>query len=150
MPRSKANFFLAIIVLLVSNYVMADIEYFSISENAVIMYDAPSLKADKLYVASLYFPVEVIVSVEGWAKVRDSSGSHAWIERKALSQQRFVVVTVPLADVYQLPDMNSALLFQAEESVVMEWLDSDNRGWVKIRHSDGQTGYVKTSQVWGS
>lgn len=137
-------------VMLVPGYVMADMEYSSISENAVVMYDAPSLKADKLYVASLYFPVEIIVSVEGWAKVRDSGGSLAWVERKALSQQRFVVVTVPLADVYQFSNMNSAILFQAEESVVLEWLDSDSRGWVKVRHSDGQTGYVKASQVWGS
>jgi hypothetical protein len=23
-------------------------------------------------------------------------------------------------------------------------------GWVKVRHSDGQVGYVKVNQVWGS
>ncbi|WP_309146186.1 SH3 domain-containing protein [Nitrosomonas sp. Nm84] len=133
-----------------SSYVMAEIEYSSIAENAVIMYDAPSLRADKLYVASLYLPVEIVVNVEGWAKVRDSSGSLAWVEKKALSPQRYVVVTVPLADIHQSADMSSTLVFQAEENIVMEWLDSDAQGWVKVRHSDGQTGYVKVSQVWGS
>ena len=39
----------------------ADIEFFSISEMTAIMYDAPSLKAEKLYVASRYLPVEVVV-----------------------------------------------------------------------------------------
>lgn len=137
-------------LLCVSGYVMAEIEYSSIAENAVIMYDAPSLRADKLYVASLYLPVEIVVNVEGWAKVRDSSGSLAWVEKKALSQQRYVVVTAPLADIYQSADVNSTLVFQAEENIVMEWLDSDVKGWVKVRHSDGQTGYVKVNQVWGS
>ena len=46
--------------------------------------------------------------------------------------------------------MNSELVFQAEENIVMEWLDSAVKGWVKVRHIDGQTGYVKINQVWGS
>ena len=150
--RNKANALslLVGVLLFVPSHVTAGIEYFSIAENAVIMYDAPSLKADKLYVASLYLPVEVVVNVDGWAKVRDSSGSLAWVEKKALSQQRYVVVTVPLADIHQSANMNSALVFQAEENIVMEWLDSDTKGWVKVRHFGGQTGYVKVNQVWGS
>ena len=137
-------------ILLMSSHVIAEMEYFSIAENAAVMYDAPSLKADKLYVASLYLPVEVVVNVDGWAKVRDSSGSLAWVEKKVLSQQRYVIVTVSLADIYQSADANSTLVFQAEENIVMEWLDSDVKGWLKVRHSDGQTGYVKINQVWGS
>lgn len=148
--RNRGRVLAAGALLCVSSYVMAEIEYSSIAENAVIMYDAPSLRADKLYVASLYLPVEIVVNVEGWAKVRDSSGSLAWVEKKALSPQRYVVVTVPLADIHQSADMSSTLVFQAEENIVMEWLDSDAQGWVKVRHSDGQTGYVKVSQVWGS
>ena len=138
------------VVLSFSSYASAEIEYFSIAENAVVMYDAPSLKADKLFVASRYLPVEAVVNVEGWVKVRDSSGSLAWVEKKALSQQRYVVVTVPMADVFQSANVSSALIFQAEENTVLEWLDSDTQGWVKVRHPDGQTGYVKVTQVWGS
>ncbi|MBX3617565.1 SH3 domain-containing protein [Nitrosomonas sp.] len=128
----------------------AEMAFFSISDKSVVMYDAPSLKADKLYVADRYLPVEVIVDVEGWVKVRDSSGSLAWIEKKFLNEQRYVIVTVPLADVHRSADANSELLFQAEENIVMEWLESDVPGWVKVRHKDGQVGYVKVTQVWGS
>ena len=53
----------------------AAMEFYSIKENGVILYDAPSLKAGKLYVASQDLPVEAVVRVEGWVKVRDSSGS---------------------------------------------------------------------------
>jgi SH3-like domain-containing protein len=136
--------------LSISSYAVAEMEYFSIAENAAVMYDAPSLKADKLYVASLYLPVEAVVNVDGWVKVRDSSGSLAWVEKRMLSQQRYVVVIVPLADVYQSADTNSELIFQAEENIVLELLDSEHRGWVKVRHLSGQVGYVKINQVWGS
>lgn len=148
--KSRIRTLLASMLLLLPEYAVAEMEFFSIAENAVVMYDAPSLRADKLFVADRYLPVEVVVDVEGWAKVRDSSGSLAWVEKKALSQQRYVVVTVPLADVHKSADMNSELLFQAVENIVMEWLDSDVTGWVKVRHSDGQVGYVKVNQVWGS
>ena len=39
-----------------------------------IAYDAPSAKARKLFVASRDYPIEVIVNVEGWVKVRDAAG----------------------------------------------------------------------------
>lgn len=148
--KKSAHILCTSLLLFLPNCVAAEMEYLSIAENAVVMYDAPSLRADKLYVASIHLPVEIVVNVEGWAKVRDSSGSLAWVEKKVLSEQRYVVVTAPVADIYQSPDMNSALVFQAEENIVMEWLDSDIKGWVKVRHFDGQTGYVKVNQVWGS
>ena len=129
---------------------IAALEYLSMADNAVIMYNAPSLKADKIFVASRYLPVEAIVKVEGWVKVRDSSGTLAWVEQKAVSDKRFVIVIELQADVYQEADANSTLVFQAQKNVILEWLESSINGWIKVRHRDGQSGYVKTTQVWGS
>lgn len=140
---------IGILFLSTSHHVGAGIDFFSIAENAVIMYDAPSSKSEKLFVASANLPVEVVVNVEGWSKVRDSSGSLAWVEQKALSKRRFVIVIAPAADIYQLANESSGIMFRAQESVVMEWIDSDTPGWVQVRHSDGQTGYVRSNQVWG-
>ena len=148
--KSKVSIPLIAVFLFLPDYVIADIEFLSIAENSVVMYDAPSLRADKLFVADRHLPVEVVVDVEGWAKVRDSSGSLAWVEKKTLSPQRYVVVTVPLASIHKSADANSELVFQAEQNIVLEWLESDSKGWVKVRHSGGQTGYVKVNQVWGS
>ncbi|WP_244531942.1 SH3 domain-containing protein [Nitrosomonas aestuarii] len=143
---------ISLIVMLVTwpHKSVAGIDFLSIAENATIMYDAPSVKSGKLFVASSNLPVEAVVNVEGWAKVRDSSGGLAWVEKKALSEQRFVIVTVPVADIFQLADETSELVFQAQKSVVMEWLNSDIPGWIKVRHRDGQSGYIKTNQVWGA
>lgn len=141
---------LVLFSLLISNErAVAGIDFLSVSDHAVIMYDAPSLKAEKLYVASRFLPVEAVVNVEDWVKVRDSSGVFAWVEKKSLSNKRYIIVTVPLADVFRAADTSSDLLFQAEKDVVMEWLDSTAVGWVKVRHFDGQIGYIRISQVWG-
>ena len=150
-PAASRIGVLAFLILpLLSSPALAAMEFFSINEDAITMYDAPSLKADKLYVAGRNLPVEAIVKVEGWVKVRDSEGTLAWVEEKALSEKRYVIVTAPQAEVYQAPNANSALLFQAQQNVVMERLEPAVVGWVKVRHRDGQIGYVRTQQVWGS
>ena len=141
---------LLVVLLSFHAHAVAALEYLSIADNAVIMYNAPSIKADKLYVVSRYLPVEAVVKVEGWVKIRDSSGTLSWVEKKAVSDKRFVIIIEQQAQVYQAADINSTLLFQAQKDVVLEWLETSPNGWVKVRHRDGQSGYVKTTQIWGS
>ena len=117
------------------------------------MYDAPSLKAKALYVLGRDVPVEVIVNVEGWLKVRDAGGSVAWIEKKTVSDKRMLMVRASAAEVLASPDPNAPLVFKAEQNVLLELADpsyaTTTPGWARVRHRDGQTGYVRISQVWG-
>ena len=124
-------------------------EFRSIAENATPMYDAPSVKANKLFVASRFYPVEVIVQVDNWTKVRDAAGDLAWVEKKNLTDTRTVVVTAALADVRQKTEDGAPLVFQARQGVALEIVELGVGPWVKVRHRDGQTGFVRASQVWG-
>jgi SH3-like domain-containing protein len=124
-------------------------EFRSIAENATTMYDAPSVKANKLFVASKLYPVEVIVHVDAWIKVRDAAGDLAWVEKKSLSEARTVVVTAALADVRQKAEDGAPLAFQARQGVALEIAELAAGPWVKVRHRDGQTGFVRAGQVWG-
>lgn len=114
-----------------------------------ILYDAPSLKANKLFVATRYFPLEQIVSLDNWVKVRDNTGKLFWIEKRALSGKHFVMVKVALASVRDNPDANAAVIFQAPEQLALEWLSNTGNGWLKVRHLDGTVGYIKFAEVWG-
>ena len=67
-----------------------------------------------------------------------------------VSDKRYVIVTELQAEVYQEADINSTLVFQAQKDVILEWLEPPLHGWIKVQHRDGQSGYVKISQVWGS
>ena len=124
-------------------------DFRSVAENAAVLYDAPSAKAKKLYVIGRSYPVEVIVVVEGWIKVRDASGELAWIESRGLSERRTVMVKTPLADIRQAADDHAPLVFQAEQSVLLDLVELTGTGWARVTHRDGQSGYVKLSQVWG-
>lgn len=124
-------------------------EFRSIGENATTMYDAPSLKANKLFVASRLYPVEIIVQVDSWTKVRDVAGDLAWVEKKYLSDTRTVAVTAALADVRQKAEDGAPLVFQARRGVALEIIELGAGPWVKVHHRDGQTGFVRANQVWG-
>jgi SH3-like domain-containing protein len=124
-------------------------EFRSVAEGGTVMYDAPSVKSKKLFAASRAYPVEIVVSIDNWAKVRDSAGELAWVEKKSLSERRTVVVTAPVADVRQAANDQSGLAFQAQQGVVLEVAESPAGGWVKVRHADGLAGYVRINQIWG-
>jgi SH3-like domain-containing protein len=139
----------AAIALLAVPLSLCAAEFRSVAEGGTVMYDAPSAKSKKLFAASRSYPVEIVVSIDNWAKVRDSAGELAWVEKKALSERRTVVVTVPVAEVKQAATEQSAVAFQAQQGVVLEVAESPASGWVKVRHPDGLAGYVRINQVWG-
>lgn len=131
-------------------------EYRSIGEPATVLYDAPSAKAKPLFVLGRDTPLEVIVPVEGWSKVRDAGGTIGWVEKKSLADKRTLVVRAPLAEVRVNPEDSAALVFRAEQHVLLELAETatsaattSSPGWVKVRHRDGQAGFVRITQVFG-
>src|SRR5215467_7944027 len=58
----------AALVLLAVTLPAAAGEFRSIAENGTPMYDGPSARAKKLFVASRYYPVEIVVTLDPWVK----------------------------------------------------------------------------------
>ena len=125
------------------------LDFRTVGADAAVLYDAPSVKANRMYVVNRGYPLEIIVTMEGWVKVRDAAGALTWIEAKQLTdKQRNVMVRVPVVQVRQKPDDSSAVAFQAQQNVLLELVEV-TAGWVQVRHRDGGSGYVKPQQVWG-
>lgn len=147
-PRSGGIVLLSFLSALISPPALAA-DYLSIAADNTLFFDAPSNKAKKLFVVSQGYPVELVVSLGEWVKVRDISGKLAWVEKKQLTGKRTVLVSAARADIRQSPDDGASLVFQAEKGVALEFVESIP-GWIKVRHRDGQTGYVRLNQVWGA
>lgn len=125
------------------------LEFRSVEPAAAVLYDAPSLKGKKLFIVRRYTPVEIVVNLEGWTKVRDADGTLAWIERKALSDKRTILVTASQADIRQVAEDAGPVVFAADKGVALEVVEPAKDGWAKVRHVDGPSGYVRVTQVWG-
>jgi len=116
--------------------------------DAAILYDAPSRKARKLFILGRQYPVEVLVALEGWIKVRDAAGDLAWIESNQLDARRMLLVRVPRAQVREQPEESAPIAFEVEQDVVLELLETVGN-FARVRHADSGVGYVRITQVWG-
>lgn len=128
----------------------AQAQFLSVGENATVLYDAPSRNAKPLYVVSRHYPLEVIVNLDAWVKVRDHTGALTWVERKTLVDQRMVVVTAPSAEARVRPEDGAPVAFVAVQNVALQLLGMVPGGWLRVRHPDGADGYLRTSLVWGA
>ncbi len=124
--------------------------YRAVAENAAILYDAPSVKAKKLYVVNRGYPLEIAVAIEGWTKVRDAAGEFTWIESRLLTERRTVMIRPAAAPIRQSADDAAPVVFQARQNVILDLLEPGPTGWVRVRHQDGQTGFLRTAQAWGA
>lgn len=141
---------LAVALLLAAGAAAQAADFLSVKENAAVLYDAPSREAKPLFVVSRHYPLEVIVNLEAWVKVRDHAGALSWIERKLLTDQRMVVVVAPSAEARQRPEAGAPLAFVAAQNVALELLGVAPGGWLRVRHPDGADGYLRASFVWGA
>lgn len=124
-------------------------DFKSVGTAPVILYDTPTLKGAKMYVAPRGMPLQVVSSYGDWVKVRDANGDLAWTEARGLSPRRNLVVRTPGAKVFAGPNEASAVLMTADKGVVLELVDPTAITWIRVRHRDGIDGYVRSNDVWG-
>lgn len=113
-----------------------------------MLYDGPSAKAAKVLVMSPGSPVEVLSAIDSWVKVREYGGKLAWAEAANVVPRRTVVVTAVIAIVRETDREDAPAVFEAQRGVILDLVESAG-GWVKVRHRDGPTGYIRVSEVWG-
>lgn len=113
-----------------------------------VLYDGPSREARKILLVSPGSPVEVLSSIEGWVKIREHGGRLAWVEAPALVPARNLVILAQTAVVRESPGETAPAVFEAQRGLIVQWVESAGL-WVKVRHRDGATGFVRTSEVWG-
>ena len=124
------------------------LEFMSLAQPA-LLYDAPSSKSVPRLIARAGTPVEPIVALDAFVKVREPQGALVWVEKKNLSDKRMAMVRVDRAQVQKAADEKAALAFEAERDVLLELTGPASNGWVPVRHRDGSAGFVRITQIFG-
>jgi SH3-like domain-containing protein len=140
----------ALVLAALAAQTAAAADFRSVQDNAAVLYDAPSRAATPLFVVSRLYPLEVIVNLEAWVKVRDHTGALTWIEKKSLAERRTVLVTATAAEARARPEDGAPLAFTAAQNVALELVEVAPGGWLRVRHADGASGFLRANQVWGN
>ena len=139
-----------VLCLVLMPVVALALDFRSVAVPKAVLYDAPSSAAKKVLLLSQNYPVEVVVNLGDWLKVRDAQGSLNWVEAKQLSSKHTVLVTANKAELRLAADVTSHLIATIDKEVLLEVADIKlNNGWLKVKHRDGLTGYILTSSTWG-
>jgi len=124
-------------------------EFRSVGVAVAVLYDGPSAQARRLWLAPRGTPFEVLSTVAPWVKVRDASGDIAWVDRGELVAQRTVVARAQ-APVRSAGQEGAEVLFVVERGVGLELLDPVAiSGWLRVRHRNGASGWIRASDIWG-
>lgn len=148
--RSTFAIGLATLGLLLAAQVQA-LEFRSVAAGKAVLYDAPSTEAKKLYLISSGYPVEIIVNLGEWIKIRDHFGTLSWVQSKQLSAKRTALIVGEQAELKQADEDNAPLVATLEKDVVVDVVAAPAKsGWIKVKHRDGLTGFVHSTAVWGN
>lgn len=124
-------------------------EFKSVGAQPAVLYNAPSERGSKLFVAPRGMPVEIVLTQNGWSKVRDAGGDLSWVEISALTTKRNVVATTANLKLHATAEDAAAVVATVDKGVLLELVAPASSGWVKLKHRDGPTGYAKIGEVWG-
>ena len=123
----------------------------SVNSDQAFLHEAPSGSTKKAFIVTKGYPLEVIVSLKEWKKVKDHEGLINWIKTSDLSSKRTVLNLKGDNSIYLEPSSASPILAKVNENVTLELLDAKKiDDWVKVysKVSDIE-GFIKATDLWG-
>ena len=145
----KQKWFPLLFFCFVSSFANAD--FMSVKADQAFLHEAPSGSTKKVYIVTKGYPLEVIVSLKEWKKVKDHEGLINWIKTSDLSSKKTVLNLKNNNSIYLKPNSSSPLLANVNENVTLELLDTKKiDDWIKVYSKVGDIeGYIKVTNLWG-
>lgn len=136
-------------LLLVLAFPASALEFRS-TARAALLYDSPSTAGTRVSIAGSGLPLEIIVELQTWAKVRDHNGRLAWIEKSALGLTKTVMIKADSSTIRLRPRPDAEVVFRAARGVLFELTGPiDGFGWLPVKHASGKTGWLPAHEAWG-
>lgn len=125
----------------------------SISGDNINLRSGPGSKYRILWELSRGYPLEILKRDGDWYRVRDFEGTVGWVHREAVGDTPYMIVktnrkTRKPINLRSGPGESNEIVAKARYGVVLQTLEQKN-GWVKVRHEQGVTGWVRRDLLWG-
>ena len=136
--------------LILSSF-LAQADFISVKTKQAILFQGPSNVTEKLFIVTEGYPLEVLVSLKDWKKVKDHNGKISWIESKYTHKERTVLILNDDAVIFNQANDKSHKLANVDKFVVLKLNSSmliDN--WAQVKTQiEGLIGFINSEEVWG-
>ncbi len=125
----------------------------SINGDKVQLRSGPGTKYSVKWEYGNGFPLKILSRKGNWIKVKDFENDSGWVYKKYVNSTPHMIVKVNKGKKKKInlrsgPGTGYKVVGKAYYGVVFETLDQ-KKGWAKIRHESGLTGWIKRSLLWG-
>lgn len=142
------NVVIAMIFLLLTIVNAEAITLVSVDGENVNMRSGPGSNYSVLWELGRGFPLKVLGRKGGWVKVEDFEGDTGWIYGKLVDNKPHLIVKKRRVNVRSGPGRHYRVVGKANYGVVFKTLKA-SKGWVRVKHENGLTGWVKRDLLWG-
>jgi SH3-like domain-containing protein len=122
-------------------------ERLSVTVGVANMRSGPGKKFDKIWQVEQYHPVMVVEKKGDWYKIKDFENDMAWLHKSLLGKIECVISIKEECNIRSKPNTKSAILFKVEKGVPFKVLERQGN-WIKIKHADGDVGWIYKTLVW--
>ncbi|MBW2171386.1 MAG: SH3 domain-containing protein [Deltaproteobacteria bacterium] len=126
----------------------ASAERLSVAVDKGNVRSGPGKNYEVLWSVGKYFPVDIVKTSGDWRKIRDYEGDVGWIHHSLLKEIPAVIVKGSLVNIREGPGTDAKVLFQAESGVSFKVVEKKGK-WLRVKHADGDTGWIHDSLIWG-
>ncbi len=120
----------------------------SIGGESVNMRSGPGENYSVLWELGRGFPLKILGTKGGWSKVEDFEGDTGWVYSTLVNRKAHLIVKKKRINVRSGPSSSYRLVGKANYGVVFKTI-KNSKGWVKVKHENGLTGWVRRDLLWG-
>lgn len=153
MKKIKHILLLTLFFLLFAQVGSVLAEMVAINGNEINMRSGPGKKYKVIWKLGDGFPLKVLKHSGKWLRVQDFEGTIGWVHKGVANRTPHMIVKVHKKTKKQInvrsgPGTNKRIVAKAYYGVVFKTLKQKS-GWVKVKHGNRVTGWVKRSLLWG-
>jgi SH3 domain protein len=140
---------LATFFMLIQPALSAD--FVSIKAKKAFLYEGPSLSTDKEFIITEGYPLQVMVRLKDWIKVKDHLGKISWIQSADTSKDRNVMTLNDNVNLFYKPSIESVHLAKIDKDITLKLLSPfPTNGWIQVMtFPQNIEGYIRAEDVWG-
>ena len=149
MVEKVYNFVIFFPLIAISFFAQAD--FISVKAKQAVLFEGPSNTTEKMFIVTEGYPLEVLVSLKDWKKVKDHNSKISWIESKHTHIERTVLILKDDAVIFNQANDKSHKLANVDKFVVLKLNSSMLVGnWAQVKTQiEGLIGFVNAREVWG-
>ena len=143
-----ARIFLFGLMVLFFSVSVAQAKMMAINGTKVNLRSGPGQNYSVVWELGRGFPLKVLSSKGNWVKVQDYENDTGWVNKKFLDRMAHLIVKKKRINIRSGPGTRFRLIGKANYGVVFRTLER-KKGWVKVKHENGLSGWVLRSLLWG-